>query len=109
MASQHYENYSEYWVDFLRKHSKTGTRFVHYAATLLALGPGIYGLVTLNGWLAGGAFLGSYLLAVISHAFIEKDRPNAGKPGWGAFSDLRMCVLALSGKLEAERKRCGLE
>jgi hypothetical protein len=105
---QHYAGYDEYWVDFLRKHSKLETRVCHYLATGLALGPGLYGLLTLNLPLAGSSFAVTYLLAIFSHRFIEQDRPMAGKPGWGAYSDLRMCWLALRGKLQDERKRFGL-
>lgn len=108
MVKQNYANYEEYWVDFLRKHSKTGTRLLHYLATALALGPGLYGLLTLNGYIAAASFGATYLLAVTSHRFIEKDRPMAGKPGWGAYSDLRMCLLAIRGKLHDERQRYGL-
>ena len=108
MKKQNYESYQEYWIDFLRKHSKVETRICHYLATALALGPGLYGLITRNLILAAASFGGTYLLAVVSHHFIEKDRPMAGKPGWGAYSDLRMCWLAIRGELHNERKRFGL-
>ena len=107
-AKQEYPSFDEYWVDFLRKHSAVGTRIAHYLATLIALGPGVYGLVTLHWRLVGASFACTYMLAVLSHGLIEKDRPMAGRPGWGAYSDLKMCWLALTGKLHDERRRLGI-
>ena len=53
--------------------------------------------------------LGGVVMAVSSHRFIEHNRPLIRVNAlWGAFSDLRMLWMALTGGLPAEYRRLGL-
>jgi hypothetical protein len=59
-------------------------------------------------FMAGGIGLG-VVMAVSSHHLIEHNRPLIRvNPFYGAISDLRMCWLALTGRLNAEYARLGL-
>src|SRR5262245_21485643 len=101
--------YREFWIAYLDAHRNPRTRAMHYLATL----PGISG-TALAIWLevlwfmAGGIGLG-VVMAVSSHHLIEHNRPLIRvNPFFGAVSDLRMCWLAVSGRLAAEYERLGL-
>ena len=101
--------YRDFWVAYLDAHRNPATRGMHYLATLT----GIVGTV-LAIWMeflwfmAGGIGLG-VVMAVGSHHLIEHNRPLIRvNPFYGAISDLRMCCLALTGRLNAEYARLGL-
>ena len=105
--------FSEFWPVYLRHHSRGGTRAAHYAAT----GIGILGLAIAISpvapwWAFACAILLSYLTAFSAHWLIEHNQPVVVRGPhlmlFGALADLRMCLLALSGRLAAEYERLGL-
>ena len=100
-----YRDYGDYWDAYLKAHSKGGTRAAHYAATCVGLGFGLSGLFTLNWSLLAMGIAGGYAIAIGSHHYIERNRSVVHRPVWGAVSELRMFVLAISGRLRAELDR----
>jgi hypothetical protein len=101
--------FAEFWRRYLDAHRRPGTRAAHYAATALgivsALAALYFGQV---GFMLGGIAL-SYALAIGSHKFIENNRPLIRVNAlYGAFADLKMCWLALTGGLSQEFERLGL-
>jgi hypothetical protein len=101
--------YSEFWLFYLRQHSRPLTRAWHYLGSTLAL-------AALGAWLAGGgwgwmalALVGGYGPAWIGHYFVEHNRPATFRfPLWSLFSDFRMYGFWLSGRLGGELKRAGV-
>lgn len=101
--------FAEFWRNYLRAHSKPGTRAAHYLATAIGIAGAIaaayYGQPALVAVGIGCAVA----LAVSSHWIIEHNQPlirvNAF---YGAIADLRMCWLALTGRLIGEYRRLGL-
>jgi hypothetical protein len=74
--------YSDFWLRYLRAHSRPSTRAMHYIGSVLALG---------------------------THSALEKNRPETfGHPFWSLFSDYRMLLLALSFRLVPHLHRAGL-
>ena len=100
-----YRDYNDYWDAYLKAHSKSGTRAAHYVATCLGLGFGLSGLFTLNALLMAIGIVGGYAIAIGSHRYIEHNRSLVHRPFWGVVSELRMFVLAVSGRLPAELSR----
>jgi hypothetical protein len=71
----------------------------------VGLGFGLSGLFTLHWSLMAIGIVGGYAIALSSHRYIEHNRSLVHRPFWGAFSDFRMFVLAISGRLPAELSR----
>jgi hypothetical protein len=101
--------YREFWIAYLDAHRNPGTRAMHYLATLSGLGGAALAIwFELLWFMAGGIGLG-VVMAVSSHHLIEHNRPLIRvNPLYGAISDLRMCWLALTGRLSSEYARLGL-
>jgi hypothetical protein len=99
-------NLVEFWPVYLRAHSHPGTRAFHYAATLLGLTSFILTLVTGNGWYLLGGLLASTGLAWSGHRLFQGGHPLVfSRPVWLLWAvecELRMCSLALTGKLRGE-------
>src|SRR5262245_35243211 len=101
--------YRVFWVAYLDAHRNPATRAMHYLATLSGMGGAVLAIWFEILWfMAGGIGLG-VVMAVSSHHLIEHNRPLIRvNPFYGAISDLRMCWLALTGRLTSEYARLGL-
>lgn len=101
--------YRDFWVAYLDAHRDPVTRGMHYLATATGMGGAVLALWFEVLWfMAGGIGLG-VVMAVSSHHVFEHNRPLIRiNPFYGAISDLRMCWLALTGKLPSEYARLGL-
>lgn len=101
--------YRDFWVAYLDAHRKPATRGMHYLATVTGIGGAVFAIwLELLWFMAGGIALG-VVMAVSSHHLIERNRPLIRvNPFYGAVSDLRMCWLAMTGRLTAEYARLGL-
>lgn len=101
--------FHDFWPLYLRAHRLPGTRALHYFATIIGISASVEALVTLQPLVFGIGVPLSYCIAVGSHRLIEGNQPlirvNAA---WGALADLRMCWLAIIGKLEAEFAKHGI-
>jgi len=101
--------YDQFWLRYLRAHSRPKTRALHYAGTVLALATLLITLVTLNWRGLIAAPLIGYTFAWTAHYAIERNRPETfGHPFWSLFSDVRMLLLALSRQLVPHLQRAGL-
>lgn len=95
-----------YWGHYLQAHTRPGTRGIHYFATVLGFSGGIASLVWLDPLPVLVAVAVSYMLAISAHWFIERNQPLIlVNPLWGAICDVRMCFLALTGRLADELER----
>jgi len=101
--------YRDFWVAYLDAHRNPGTRAMHYLATVTGIvGTGLAIWLEFLWFMAGGIGVG-VLMAVCSHRLIEHNQPLIRvNPFYGAVSDLRMCWLALTGRLSSEYARLGL-
>ncbi len=101
--------YEEFWPRYLRQHRRTATQRVHALGTCLGLALLVIALLTLDWRFAVAALILGYGTAWLSHAFIERNRPETfSHPLWSLISDLRMTGLFLSGRLGRELERHGL-
>ena len=110
MSQKKYKSFKEFWPIYLRAHQKPATRFCHYLATVVGIGCALGSVIFGVWWLVPlGIFLG-YSIAVASHPIIEGNKALVGSHAvWAALSDLKMFVLAASGKLQAELVKHGIK
>ena len=98
-----FSSFEDFWPFYVRQHSKSGTRTLHFAGTTA-------GLFFLAGAMASrrpvlllwGLVL-SYGLAWVGHFFIEKNRPATFQhPAWSLRGDFRMYGLMWRGRMVEE-------
>jgi hypothetical protein len=99
--------FNNFWLRYLRAHSRPGTRVLHYTGSVLALAA--LALATLDWhWLIAAPLIG-YAFAWTAHYAIERNRPETfGHPLWSLLSDYRMLLLALTWRLGPHLRRAGL-
>lgn len=105
------KSFEEFWPDYLRAHGDPNTRAMHIAGT--AAGLGCAAMFLLSGgrhrWLLAG-LASAYGSAWMGHAMFEKNTPATfSHPLWSVRGDLRMVRMALTGTLDAELRRAGIE
>ena len=101
--------FAEFWPDYLRAHSKSGTRICHYVATSWGVALGLYGIATLQIGYVIAAIAGGYALAVGSHYAFKDGKPLVARSAvMGALADFRMIGLALTGRLDDEFRKHGI-
>ncbi len=104
------KGFVEFWPAYLRAHRKKSTRICHYIATVYGVPISLYGLFTLQINILLAGIVGGYALAIGSHYVIEGSGPLVARnAAWGACSDFRMFILAITGRLDAEFKKYGIE
>ncbi|MBC7801745.1 MAG: DUF962 domain-containing protein [Gemmatimonadaceae bacterium] len=100
--------YPEFWLRYLRAHSRPATRGVHYMGSILALAALAIGVGSLDWrWLLAAPVIG-YGFAWTAHLAIEGNRPETfGHPLWSVVSDFRMLGLWATGRLAPHLSRAG--
>lgn len=99
--------YDEFWLRYLRAHSRVDTRVFHYAGSLCAIVALALGASDWR-WIIAVPVVG-YGCAWMAHAMLEGNRPETfGHPLWSLFSDFRMLWLALTRRLTPHLHRAGL-
>ena len=103
-------SYRDFWPLYLAEHSRPATRGLHLFGTALSLAL-LAAAAALGDWrLVPAALVAGYAFAWIGHAFVERNRPATfTHPLWSLVSDFRMFGLWLTGRLDAELKRHGLD
>ncbi len=97
--------YKEFWPYYLRQHSNSLCRGLHFAGTTLAIVNLALFLVTGSPLFLLTSLVCGYGPAWIGHFFIEKNRPATFKyPLWSLISDFRMYFMWLNGSLGRELK-----
>lgn len=103
-------NFSEYWPDYLREHSKPATRAMHYIQTVFGGLTVLYCLGTQN-WLALLVTLFViFFWALAAHKLVEGNSPAAAIHPfwWSVVNDVRMFFHFVTGTLGAELRKAGV-
>ena len=104
-----YTTFAEFWPFYLREHSKSRTRALHYVGTTLVVALAILALATANWWVLIALPVAGYFFAWIAHFGVEKNRPATFTyPAWSLKADFKMWWLWLTGRLGPELDRAGV-
>lgn len=107
--SERIGTYADFWPVYLARHSRPGTRVLHYLGTATGFCFLVALTVTGDIRLLAAAVIGGYGLAWAGHAFIERNRPATFRhPLWSLISDIRMLALLLAGRMGDELKTHGI-
>jgi hypothetical protein len=104
------KSFEEFWPHYVAEHSQPTTRTLH------AIGTGV-GMACAVALAARGkwkwlplAFVPGYGAAWLSHFLIEKNKPATFEhPVWSLRGDYKMIGLMLTGRMDEEIARLGLE
>ena len=108
--TQRYSSFTEFWLFYLREHSKPSTRALHYAGTSLVVAILLFALATGRWWLLLTLPLAGYGFAWIAHFKVEKNRPATFTyPLWSLAADFKMWWLWLTGGLRSELDKAGVQ
>ena len=101
--------FHEFWRLYLDAHRHPMTRGMHYSATVVGIITTVLAVYHGQPLFCAAGIAFAVVMAVTSHWLIENNRPlirvNAF---YGALADLRMCWLAISGRVGKEYARLGL-
>ena len=101
--------FADFWLFYLREHSRAGTRALHYAGTSLVLLFAVAALASGDWRLIIGLPIAGYGFAWASHALVERNRPATfTHPLWSLAADFRMFFLWLTGGLGAHLRAAGV-
>ena len=100
MASRQYRSFRDFYPFYLTEHSRSGTRRLHFAGTLLVLLTLAYSLVTGRwGFLALLPVFG-YGFAWVAHFAVERNRPATFQyPLYSLAGDFRMFADMARGRV----------
>ena len=104
------QNFAEFWLFYLREHSRAGTRALHYAGSGLVLLFAAAAPASGDWRLILGLPIAGYGFAWASHALVERNRPATfTHPLWSLAADFRMFFLWLTGGLGAHLRAAGVK
>ncbi|HWA50418.1 MAG TPA: methyltransferase domain-containing protein [Dongiaceae bacterium] len=98
--------FPEFWRLYLHAHQLPGTRALHYFATAFGILSAAEAVAARQPLIFVAGIAVSYGIAISAHWFIEGNQPLIRiSVFWGAVADLRMCWLAMTGRMAGELSR----
>lgn len=99
--------FEEYWVLFVKDHTRFGTQLAHVVGNLLMLGLIFAALVFGPWWLLLVSPAPALILARLSHLLIERNVPLKAveNPKYFLRCEFRMMARFFSGKMTGEVKK----
>jgi hypothetical protein len=98
--SQQFRSFDDFFLFYLRQHSRRANRRLHACGTALGLLIVVASLLLRHPWWALLWLPVGYGLAWAGHLLVEGNRPATwGHPWWSFLSDFRMTALMATGRL----------
>lgn len=98
--SRAYGTFRDFYPFYLTEHSRSGTRRLHFAGTLLVLLTLLYSLGSGRWAMLWLAPVFGYGLAWVGHVFVERNRPATFQyPLYSLAGDFRMFADMLRGRV----------
>jgi hypothetical protein len=92
--------FEEFWPRYLRAHADPRTRACHVAGTLAATALVVASAITHKPWLAAAGVVAGYGPAWLSHALIERNKPETFRaPLASLLADYAMAWHVLHGTI----------
>jgi len=99
-------NFGEFWPYYLREHSTSGCRLLHFIGSTLGVICLILTIVMGNLWFIPLGFVLGYSFAWTGHFFVEHNKPATFQyPIWSFLADWKMWRIMLLGRMSEEMKR----
>jgi hypothetical protein len=96
-------SFNEFWPEYLRAHTSPASRAFHVAGILLSLATAVALISCGMVFFLVVAVVPAQLGAWIGHKLSpRKDIVSAEHPDWAALADVKMCALAVTGRLGRE-------
>ena len=96
-------SFQEFWPRYLMAHSHPTTRAFHVAGTIAATTLMVTAVATRKPWLAAVALVAGYGPAWISHAFIERNKPETFRAPFSSLAaDYMMAYYVLRGTIDEQ-------
>ncbi len=100
------DSYREFWDFYVREHSKSATRGLHFIGTALGLLLLIWFIWRGTWYYFPLSFVIGYAFAWFAHFVVEKNRPATFKyPFWSFISDYKMMWYMITGRMGREVDR----
>jgi hypothetical protein len=104
-----FTSFEDFFPYYVGEHSKTGTRWMHFAGTHLGIALGTVGVRRRRWGLLAAAPVVAYGMAWFSHFVIEGNKPATfGHPAWSLRGDFKMLATMWAGR-DAELGRIAAE
>ncbi|PWT94092.1 MAG: DUF962 domain-containing protein [Acidobacteria bacterium] len=95
-----YSTFNEFWPFYLKEHSKTGTKVMHFLGTTCFLILLEEAIRRSSGWFLLAGVIVAYAFAWIGHFAIEKNKPATFQyPLFSLIGDFKMYGLMWMGKI----------
>ncbi|MBV8244529.1 MAG: DUF962 domain-containing protein [Candidatus Eremiobacteraeota bacterium] len=100
--------FQEFWPRYLRAHSRPLTRAFHAGGTLAGSALVLAGIALRKPWLVPLGLVAGYGPAWLSHALIERNRPETFRAPLASLrGDFQLVWHMMRGSLRAEMERTG--
>lgn len=101
-----FNNFQEFWPFYVKEHSKSLTRKLHFIGTL-SIFPIAASAVLYSAWLFVALPISAYGFAWYAHYVVEKNRPATFiHPLWSLIADFKMFFMMCLGEMDKEVQRC---
>ncbi len=103
-------SFQQFWPRYLLAHSQPATRAFHVAGTVAATTLVAASVATRRPWLAAAALVAGYAPAWISHALIERNKPETFRAPFSSLAaDYLMAWHVLRGTIDEQFAAIGGE
>jgi len=104
------QHFQEFWPFYLKEHSSSTNRNLHFIGTSLVIGLLAYAVISQKWLLLWIVPVAGYSFAWVGHFFVERNKPATFRhPLWSLIADFKMWFYIVTFRLKNEYVKFGLE